>query len=311
MMHTERSAFAADFESAQRRLHAGETAIKSDAFIIDDKAALALHELRLNVSEFKKCTGTVAQLQHHAEIVFLANQFGHLSTERTTRELALTMYGFVDVARECTRDDNVESGRIITEFCWEVLTYVGAVAAGVCDGISNAEQWLTNPADTVQSACTSAYRASGFIIGFVGDVVQCGLMLRYAEQSAYHGNNSEAYHAWNVLAKKCVLIGDAVRAIVNEVRATSGPERVRLLTTLGTEYYITGKAYCTLARSIAALFDVASAQADALAQDVKRSIFIDDMTAQATQEFELQMATQVVPAVEGLLQASSIVECLA
>src|SRR6185436_2268067 len=134
-----------------------------------------LNDLDLNSESFAQCTGNIIQLQKHAEIVFLANEFGSFHALPRLQTLVRTMYGFVDAARECNNDGFVNSTIQITDFCWNMLQctaeYAKAIGIGGVEGVLSVVNMLCHPREIIEHIGSALCHAGSFVAGVIADSI--------------------------------------------------------------------------------------------------------------------------------------------
>jgi hypothetical protein len=92
--------FDRNLARAIERIAEGDNSIHSAEYALVLEARSLLDECQLSYAAFVQCLGNAVQIQKHAEIVFLANEFGALHEHNRFKTVSRTMCGFVDAARE-------------------------------------------------------------------------------------------------------------------------------------------------------------------------------------------------------------------
>lgn len=279
--------------------------IRTATFMLDANALELLSQTALDNNLFTRCTGTAVQIQKHTEILFLVNEFGHVRSYRTSETFIHIMYDFLDAARESNNEHNLKAANQITDFCWGVLEYTYAVGAGVYDGVSNVFTTLRHPVDTATHIIANVADASAFIACMIGDVISySGVIARYkAGEFIGIEYRSDASQEWEHLAQKCAMMRDAIRVVCDEISTASGPERVRLITALGTEFYLSGKVYGKLLRATSSLYTQAGAQARVIAQEISAGISGEQAIA-AVHGVEVRIANDSLSLLERVAEPS-------
>jgi hypothetical protein len=81
------------------------------------------------------------------------------------------------------------------------------------------------------------------------------------------------------LFEKSSMIGNALRTVYEEGCKKTGPERVRLITALGTEFFVSGKVYGVLARSAGSLYARAASELKTVIQNCKKEMTVEQLIA--------------------------------
>ncbi len=286
---TEQQQFDHDFFRAVTRFNAGNTAINSLDYILTPAAYSILDDIELDSAAFTRCTGNIIQLQKHAEIVYLANEFSSFCTSSRSQAFIHTMYGFIDAARECNGDGLIKSTIKITDFCWDMLEhvskstgakYVGAVGLGTIDGVLSVAHTLRHPDVTIQNVGSALYNGSAFLAGIVADIALNSTALDDYHIGQFIGVKREfPIDEIKRSADKFSTIGRALKSIAHDFKKKTGPECVRLITAFGTEFVVGGKVFAKLMNSACNLYVRAGSQLKTLAQNLKKEMTLEQVIA--------------------------------
>jgi hypothetical protein len=212
--------------------------------------------------------------------VFIANEFGSLHEQTRFQHLSRTMYGFIDSARASNCEGNIVASCEITDFCWHILEYTHAVIAGVGDGLAAVANTLCNPITTFKHVGSSLRNASSFLAGLVCDMVECKIAFEQYNAGQFIGIEiNYPSQECDRLFEKLSMIGKAFNRVYEEGCKKTGPERVRLMTALGTEFFVSGKVYGALARSAGGLYARAASELKAVIQNCKREMTAEQLIA--------------------------------
>src|SRR6185436_357291 len=132
---------------------------------------------------------------------------------------------------------------------------------GVKDGIGAVVHTIAHPITTMQNAGSSLRSASSFLAGLVCDVMRFQIALEQHCDGQFIGIEIDyPSQECDQMIEKFSMISKACKTIYQEGCKKTGPERVRLITALGTEFIVSGKVYGVLARSAGSLYAHAGSQ---------------------------------------------------
>ncbi|HEV2601343.1 MAG TPA: hypothetical protein VGT41_03530 [Candidatus Babeliales bacterium] len=273
---------------------------------LNNNAIDILQDLDIDAQEFTRCFGNAIATAKHEEIIDITNTFGELSIQPNLHKISSIMCGFANSAQICNKSGDVKEANAIADFCWDMLEYSQAFAGGIFDGLKAIGNSVIHADQTIQhiaSACTRA-------VTFIEDIMmhaeyfsdECETHMLAQCMGIEHKDPRGEIEKYT---EKLVRMGDALEAAGHRFNNKSGPEKIRICTSLGVELCLTPVVYDKLFCGAGLLCRAVSPYVKEALQRLPNSVPAEHLLMCAEGGSEVEVALEATKMFEKAAEAES------
>jgi hypothetical protein len=293
---------------ALEQVLAGNNSITQEQFSLDFETEQLLEKNNIDIQDFTHCSGNAATLQKHREIIVILNKITDLRDQSpTNKAFEGILYHFLDGASLSNKELKLFASCSLTNFCWAGLEYAYCAAQGFKTGGLNIFYALSDPVGTGAHMLQAGHELGRFLGNFCAEMVALQAHMSYQEICAL--NNLQPHSqladlkAIKLRLRATQSIGTILDQALKDFAKKSGPQRVGMLTEMGTEYFLSGPVAHRIARGASLLCGRAAKQAKNIMRAMKKGKQFEHAVATAG-GLELRIARETLTFFENAGEAA-------
>jgi hypothetical protein len=283
---------------ALEQVLAGNNSITQEQFSLDFETEQLLQKNNIDIQDFTHCSGNAATLQKHREIIVILNKISDLRDQSPpNKAFEEILYHFLDGASLSNKELKLFASCAITNFCWAGLEYAYHAARGFKTGGRNIFYALSDPVGTGAHMLQAGHELGRFLGNFCAEMVTLQAHMSYQEICALNSIKPDRKLADLKALKARLYATQSIGAILDQAlkdfAKKSGPQKVGMLTEMGTEYFLSGPVAHRIARGARLLCGRAAKQAKNIMRAIKKGKQFEHAVATAS-GLELRIARETL-----------------